>query len=86
MLTEGPARDYTGFQSSKSVESALTTKDHLVTDSIFKTGSQLNPDIILQKDVYDKIAASIILGKFVEFYNDPDATTIKDEYMEMRSV
>ena len=86
MLSQIPGKEITGFQSAKSIESALTPRDYLVTDSVFRTSSQLNPNVILQKDIYDKIAAGIVLSKFVGFYNDPEATRIKDDYLELRSI
>eukprot|EP00355_Strombidium_rassoulzadegani_P008142 CAMPEP_0168626548 /NCGR_PEP_ID=MMETSP0449_2-20121227/10702_1 /TAXON_ID=1082188 /ORGANISM="Strombidium rassoulzadegani, Strain ras09" /LENGTH=56 /DNA_ID=CAMNT_0008668573 /DNA_START=87 /DNA_END=257 /DNA_ORIENTATION=- len=31
---------------------------------------KLNPEVILRKSIYDKVAATIILKKFIDFYHD----------------
>ena len=36
-----------------------------ITDYLNRNQSVLNPNIILRKGVYDKVAANIILNKFI---------------------
>ena len=47
-------------------------------DTIIKTSGQLSPEAILKKNIYDKVAATIILDKFLRFYNSDDKV-IKDK-------
>ena len=44
-----------------------------------QTNGVLNPETILRKGIYDKVAASIILQKYLNFHNDPEADFIIDD-------
>ena len=59
----------TTFQSGKNAQLAehMPTQDPF--DAILRTNGHLNPDVLLRKGIYDKVAAAIVLDKFVEFYN-----------------
>ena len=39
---------------------------------LFNDNKDLKPELILQKNIYDKVAAGIILEKFIKFYNNPE--------------
>ena len=39
---------------------------------MFRTTGSLNPEAMLRKGIYDKIAAGLILEKFVKFYNSEE--------------
>ena len=39
-----------------------------------------DPEILLRKGVYDKVAAKIILQRFLDFYNDADRDSMDRQY------
>ena len=50
-----------------------------LANSLQQTNGVLNPNSILRKGIYDKVAASIILQKYINFHNDPSADFIIDD-------
>ena len=53
-----------------------------LTQSLYGTTGKLNPDAILRKGVYDKVAASVILKKYINFHNDPSSEFINDSHSD----
>ena len=56
------------FQSSKNAEIAQQNNIDPF-ETMLRTSGELNPEAILKKSIYDKVAATIILDKFLKFYN-----------------
>ena len=69
------------FQSQDVALSQVSQKGNMtaLTSSLMDSSGVLNPDTILRKGIYDKVAATIILQKYLNFHNDPEAEFIVDE-------
>ena len=50
-----------------------------LTSSLKDSSGVLNPDSILRKGIYDKVAATIILQKYLNYHNDPEAEFLVDD-------
>lgn len=53
-----------------------------ITELLSNTKGQINPDVILRKGIYDKVAATIILQKFIDFYQNENQNFIGEEIKE----
>ena len=45
-------------------------------DILVQGQGKIDPNIILKKGIYDKVAAKVILDQFIEFYNDREREII----------
>ena len=49
-----------------------------------KSGSTLDPNIILRKGIYDKVAAKLILQRYLDFHNSEDDKLVVPKTVQKR--
>ena len=53
----------------------LTLKSYLATNAM---GGPLDASVMLRKGIYDKVAASVILQRYLDFYNSEENILVVD--------
>ena len=49
-----------------------TDKLNTTAEYLMKHGGTINPEVMMRKGIYDKLAAQVILQRFVDFYNSDE--------------
>ena len=66
---------------ARSIDNALTGQQvHSIQNSIER---QLDPEVMLRKGIYDKVAAQIILQEFIDIYNKQDEREQEEEKVKI---